>query len=147
MTDAFDEFLDKFRVRELEIERTDHWTWSVRPDQPTLGAGILSLNRYCESFGEVTPEETADLSAIVSTIEDRLGAMFVPDRMNYLMLMMVDPHVHFHVLPRYARPVRFADREWTDLGWPAPPQLTATAESVTTPVDDAALLRIRDVLR
>lgn len=150
MTDAFDPFaafLEKFRVRDLEIAVSDHWTWSLRPDQPTPGAGILSLNRYCEAFHEVTPEEMADLSTIVSTIETRLGGTLAPDKMNYLMLMMVDPPVHFHVLPRYSRPVEAADRVWNDLGWPGPPQLTATTDSVSAPVDDRVRHTLRDVLR
>ena len=33
---------------------------------------------------------------------------------NYLMLMMVDPHVHFHVIPRYAAPQRFEDVDFPD---------------------------------
>ena len=38
-----------------------------------------------------------------------------------LMLMMVDHHVHYHVIPRYASVRTFAGREWVDNGWPAVP--------------------------
>ena len=46
------------------------------------------------------------------------------ERINYLMLMMVDPNVHFHVIPRYsgARVVRTAST-FADAGWPGPPDL------------------------
>ena len=37
------------------------------------------------------------------------------------MLMMVDPDVHFHVLPRYAQSRSFAGLEFRDHGWPGPP--------------------------
>jgi diadenosine tetraphosphate (Ap4A) HIT family hydrolase len=39
------------------------------------------------------------------------------------MLMMVDPHVHFHVLPRYATAQAFDDLNFADPGWPGAPDL------------------------
>jgi diadenosine tetraphosphate (Ap4A) HIT family hydrolase len=39
------------------------------------------------------------------------------------MLMMVDPNVHFHVIPRYSTPRRWKDVEFPDCGWPGPPRL------------------------
>lgn len=32
--------------------------------------------------------------------------------------MMYDLEVHFHVIPRYSRPVNFAGREFVDPNWP-----------------------------
>ena len=40
------------------------------------------------------------------------------------MLMMVDPHVHFHVIPRYGGSRTIAGLEVTDHGWPRTPELT-----------------------
>ena len=63
--------------------------------------------------------------------------------MNYLMLMMVDAHVHFHVLPRYADVLDRVGQQWRDPAWPGPPGLA----------DDSnlgggeTLLAIRDSLR
>ena len=39
------------------------------------------------------------------------------------MLMMVDAHLHFHVIPRYSKAIEFADYVWTDEKWPTPPDL------------------------
>ena len=36
----------------------------------------------------------------------------------WILLMMVDKHVHFHVLPRYSEPKTLGDVEFTDPGWP-----------------------------
>jgi diadenosine tetraphosphate (Ap4A) HIT family hydrolase len=35
--------------------------------------------------------------------------------------MMVDRHVHFHVIPRYAGERSFDVTTFTDSGWPGPP--------------------------
>jgi diadenosine tetraphosphate (Ap4A) HIT family hydrolase len=118
-------FRVKFRIEELRILDTAHWTWSVRTAQPTLGASVLSLRRPAAAFAEVSPAEMADLAVAVAAVEERTRRAFSFDKINYLMLMMVDPHVHFHVLPRYATARRFADLEWTDAGWPGVPSLAA----------------------
>lgn len=118
-------FRVKFRIDELRIVDTAHWTWSVRPAQPTLGATVLSLRRHAGSFAEVTPEEMADLAAAVGVVESATRRAFSYDKINYLMLMMVDPHVHFHVVLRYAGERRFADLAWQDAAWPRPPSLAA----------------------
>ena len=39
------------------------------------------------------------------------------------MLMMVDPNVHFHVIPRYSRPRNWNNIAFPDEGWPGVPNL------------------------
>ena len=41
------------------------------------------------------------------------------------MLMMVDPHVHFHVIPRYSESRSWNGLDFPDAGWPGPPRLDA----------------------
>ncbi|MEF8714976.1 MAG: HIT family protein [Accumulibacter sp.] len=117
-------FRAKFRVDELLVAKTPAWSWSVRPGQATLGCGVLSLNRHAAQFSEVTAAEMADLSGLLGKLERAVQSAFGYDRINYLMLMMVDHQVHFHVIPRYAASRQFAGLEWVDPGWPAFPALT-----------------------
>ncbi len=122
-TKTFVEFKEKFRVDEFKILEKGAWSWSVRPAQPTLGSGILSLNRYALHLSEVTPEEMADLGELIGQLEKTVKTIFDYNIMNYLMLMMVDHHVHYHVIPRYDGIRKFAGFEWVDNGWPALPVL------------------------
>ena len=46
---------------------------------------------------------------ITAEIEATLQPTIGYERINYLMLMMVDPHVHFHVFPRYEGARSFED--------------------------------------
>ncbi len=46
-------------------------------------------------------------------------------KINYLALMMVDPHVHFHVIPRYSGSREFAGSTFADATWPKPPDVTS----------------------
>jgi diadenosine tetraphosphate (Ap4A) HIT family hydrolase len=123
VTRTLDEFRIKFRVVELMVLENRSWTWSVRPAQPTLGAGVLSLNRYALKLSDVTQEEFSDLAEMIPLVEKRVSTAFNHNIMNYLMLMMVDHHVHYHVIPRYDADRTFSDRQWVDNGWPALPVL------------------------
>lgn len=142
MDTALTPFYEKFRVDDLLVFRSNHWSWSVRPVHSTLGSGVLSLNRYCERMSDMTLDEAADLARICKVIESTLDGFQSPDKMNYVMLMMVDLHLHFHVLPRYSRTINFAERQWTDTGWPAPPNMADNPD-----VDATTLIAIRDALK
>lgn len=88
MTKTLPEFREKFGLEELTITTTEHWTWSVRPLQPTLGCTVLSLNRLCPTFGEMTEQEALDFGRVVRLVEARVGEAWAPDRFNYLMYML-----------------------------------------------------------
>ena len=127
MTENFKNFNEKFKMDELLIVQTDHWRWSLRPLQCTLGAGVLSLKRPAETMSELTEQEGADLIIITKMIESTLKKSFNMEKMNYIMLMMVDLHVHYHVVPRYSKDMTFAETVFKDMGWPKPPVLDAEA--------------------
>ena len=124
MSLAMDEFKKKFKIEELLILETEYWIWSLRPHQATLGAGVLSLKRECPTFGELNPVEFSDLNCIIKAIEKTLKYAFDYDIMNYLMLMMVDKQVHYHVIPRYESDVHLFDDSWSDADWPGIPNLS-----------------------
>jgi diadenosine tetraphosphate (Ap4A) HIT family hydrolase len=116
-------FQQKFRIPELNIKTYRHWIWSLRPIQSTLGACVISARREEPHFSGMTAEECAELAAVVKDVENRLKSAFSYDKINYLMLMMVDPHVHFHAIPRYAGTREFMGSIWQDRNWPKPPDI------------------------
>ena len=141
-TDNFVLFYEKFKVEELLVFKNEAWSWSVRPLQPTLGSAIISLNRYASSFSEVTADEMGQLAEILSKLEHAVKNVFNHNIMNYLALMMVDHHVHYHALPRYDGEREFAGNKWVDNGWPALPVIPDSQHS-----DDPEILNsIRDIL-
>lgn len=141
MTKNFENFNEKFKVEDLLIVQSDYWRWSLRPVQCTLGAGILSLKRPAESMSELSAEEGADLIVITKIIESTLKKAFNMDKMNYIMLMMVDYHIHYHVVPRYSKDIEFSNEMFKDIGWPKPPVLDAEK------IDMDMLLKIKEHLK
>lgn len=105
-----------------------HWVVLLRPQQATLGAMVLACKEPATAFSAIGQPAFSNLSTVTDDIETTLGKAFAYDKINYLMLMMVDPHVHFHVLPRYAEPRVFGGVSFEDPGWPALPNLAAHSE-------------------
>jgi diadenosine tetraphosphate (Ap4A) HIT family hydrolase len=119
-----------------------HWVVLLRPAQVTLGSLILGARGDWLAFSQIPPQAFAELAHVTHCLETALGKFSAYDKINYLMLMMVDPHVHFHVIPRYAEARRFEDIEFVDTGWPGQPSLAA---ATTLPAEAHA--RLRDAIR
>jgi len=115
----------KFGYPHTLVAATDHWLVLVRPQQPTYGALVLVCKEEAKAFSDLSPAAFSDLKQAVDGIEALLRHTVAYDRINYLMLMMVDPDVHFHVLPRYEGEREYGGRRYADAGWPGPPALAS----------------------
>ena len=113
----------KFGAPQTIIRQYQYWSVMLRPAQATLGALVLAAHEPAQAFSELSPASFAELHEVTRQIESALAKAFQYDKINYLMLMMVDPDVHFHVIPRYAQPKQFKHKEFIDAGWPAMPNL------------------------
>jgi diadenosine tetraphosphate (Ap4A) HIT family hydrolase len=130
----------KFGDPDTRIAQSRHWTVLLRPRQPTLGSLVLVCRDDARAFSSISAEAFADLQHVVRGVETALREVVAYERINYLMLMMVDPDVHFHVIPRYQGAREFGGMTFADAGWPGPPAL----EPAVVP-DEAAResLRVR----
>lgn len=119
-----------------------HWVVLLRPAQPTLGALVLAAKSDATAFGDLPAEAHAELKTATAAIEAALAQAVGYAKINYLMLMMVDPHVHFHVLPRYEGERSGAGLTVADAGWPAQPDLGAAVK-----LDDAQVAALTGWLK
>ena len=111
----------KFGYPASLIRDYEHWVVLLRPAQVTLGSLILAAKSDATAFGQLPPGAHAELAAVTKDIEATLLAEIGYEKINYLMLMMIDLHVHFHVLPRYEGSKSFSGTDFTDAGWPGQP--------------------------
>ena len=118
----------RFGYPDALIMEYGHWVVLLREPQPTLGSLILCAKADVTEFSALPAEAFAEMSTVTGDIERALKAAFAYDKINYLALMMVDPNVHFHVIPRYAEPRIFNGLAVADAGWPALPQLGEAAD-------------------
>ena len=134
--EGYEYYFNKFRGDKLLIKDYKYWSWCLREDQVTLGSSIL-LNKACKkSFGDLSNEELLELRDIITSVEYAISKEFNYDKINYLALMMVDKHVHFHVLPRYSESILFNGTEYSDEHWPVAPQLSEKLDISETDFQD-----------
>jgi diadenosine tetraphosphate (Ap4A) HIT family hydrolase len=117
------DFIEKFKINQLKLKAIGSWIISLRPQQPTIGSLVLTLNRSCPSLSELSTNEAKDLSECFKEIEFALNREFNPQKFNYLALMMYDEQVHFHVIPRYESNIEINNELFIDKAWPGPPSL------------------------
>jgi diadenosine tetraphosphate (Ap4A) HIT family hydrolase len=132
------ETITRFGHPATSIAEYEHWVVLLRPAQPTLGSLILAAKGETTAFSALSPAAFSELQRAVSNIEECLGEAISYSKINYMMLMMADPHVHFHVIPRYEGERGACGVVVRDGGWPKVPAL---GEAVTLePAQVAALV-------
>ena len=92
---------DRFGYPRTLIRDYEHWTVLLREQQITLGSLVLCAKSEATAFSELPADAFAEMATVTADVERSLKAAVHYEKINYLMLMMVDPHVHFHVFPRY----------------------------------------------
>lgn len=112
-----------FGFPETLIKEYDHWVVLLRPQQVTIGSLVLAAKSEATHLGELSGEEWAEFAQVSKEIEELLVKVFGAEKFNYLALMMKDPNVHFHLIPRYSKPVSLSGKEHTDTDWPLKTEL------------------------
>jgi diadenosine tetraphosphate (Ap4A) HIT family hydrolase len=115
--------IERFGYPSTLLTESASWVVLLRPQQVTLGSMVLACKLESTRFSELPADCFAELSVMTAAIEGALKKTFSYDKINYLALMMVDKHVHFHVLPRYETKREFFGVEFVDKSWPKPPDL------------------------
>ena len=113
----------KFGYPDTLVRPYEHWAVLVRRQQVTAGSLVVACWEEFTRLGAMPAAAFSELSVVTRHLEAALDRAFRFDKINYLMLMMVDPHVHWHVIPRYASERAACGVTFVDAAWPRPPAL------------------------
>ncbi|WP_126174450.1 HIT family protein [Altericroceibacterium xinjiangense] len=125
----------KFGWPQTLVKELAHWVVLARPAQPTLGSLVLAAKSDAQAFSDLPAGAHAELAEATKAIESALTRAVGYAKINYLMLMMVDNEVHFHVIPRYEGAREWNGRQFPDAGWPKVPDLSAAVALEGTELD------------
>ena len=96
------------------ITETKYWVILLAPDQKNLGTCVVALKRDEGDLAGLKDEEWQEFSEIVKNLESAIGSAFNSTMFNWGCLMNSsylndppNPHVHWHVIPRYREKVKF----------------------------------------
>jgi diadenosine tetraphosphate (Ap4A) HIT family hydrolase len=139
---AMNATIAKFGFPATLVREYEHWVVLVRPAQVTLGSLILAAKSDATAYRDLPLAAFTEQAAVIAAIENGLAGFCRYERINYLMLMMVDPHVHFHVIPRYSGTREWHGLDLADQGWPGAPDLKSV-----TQLSSQQISALRDDLR
>lgn len=118
------ETIINFNYPKTLLHEYKEWVVLLRPQQITLGSLVLAYKSEAIKLPEVSLSAYNELKTITTDIENVLVGLFNFDKINYLLLMMRDKYVHFHVIPRYGTTRKVFDVTFSDQSWPYPPDLS-----------------------
>lgn len=136
--------MKKFGYPDTCVKEFQQWVILLRPQQVTLGSLILICREEATAFSQISPEAFTEFPGIIREMEANVTKAFAYTKINYLMLMMVDPEVHFHVIPRYDTPRTVFKQQFLDHGWPGPPDLK-NSNSVSPDVQQEILAHLHEI--
>ena len=93
------------------------------PDYP--GFCRVILKRHEREMSELPENEQHELMRIVFAVEASVRRVLGPDKINLASLGNVVPHLHWHVIPRFAD-----DRHFPAPVWATPQREAATAHTL-----------------
>ena len=97
----------------------------VRVDEPDYPGFVrVILKRHAREMGDLAPGEREALMAVVFAVEAAVRETMQPDKMNLASLGNMTPHVHWHVVPRFAD-----DRHFPNPIWATPRRESAPANA------------------
>ena len=85
----------------------------VQADEPGYpGFCRVIVARHVRENTDLDPAERARLVAVVFAVEEAVREAMRPDKMNVASLGNAVPHVHWHVIPRFADDPHFPSPVW-----------------------------------
>lgn len=109
---------------------TERWKALLHPNQSGLGSALLVCRRHVSKVGALTQAEIVEFHKVFSQLERALESTFGASLVNLscernwayreqnpdppFLDGQPNPHVHWHVVPRYKQIVRFMGIEWED---------------------------------
>ena len=122
------ETITKFGYPDTLLKEYEYWVVLLRPKQITLGCVVLACKEDAGRMPDVSKEAYAELSKVTNDLESSITKTFEFNKINYILLMMVDKEVHFHVIPRYDSTRKFGELDYDDPGWPKHPDMKRVLE-------------------
>lgn len=105
------------KYRKYFINEYEFWKVELHSNQFYLGRSVIILKRHLEDMMDLNNNESEELFAIGKKLRDAIAYSFRADMFNYASLGNEMRHVHLHIVPRYAKPVKFDGHTFEDKRW------------------------------
>ena len=104
-----------------QILKTKYWAVNLATDQQYLGRSYVTLRQHKERLADLGQEEWEDFGKVVHILENAYKQTFGAMPINWTCMLnhsykkeLIDPHIYWHVFPRYRKPVKLHGIEFND---------------------------------
>lgn len=112
------------------------------PDYP--GFLRVILNAHVKEMSDLASADQRRLLDVVLAAEAALREVMTPDKVNLASLGNVVPHLHWHVIPRFADDPHFPNPVWGERKRPAPHAASADLAAQLVTALNRRLARARE---
>lgn len=108
---------------DIQIIETERWRVVLDPNQQFLGKAFVTLLKHKSSLSDLDESDWADFEKLVKRLESALKKAFRPNHFNWSCLMNLaamsdqETHVHWHIHPRYNKPIAVGGETFEDTQW------------------------------
>lgn len=102
----------------------NYWNVYLADQQDYPGRCFVPLKRHIKSFSELSNQELIDFRLIIFVIETIYKKYLGASHLNFSLLLNgaytdpePNPHVHFHIIPRYSEDVEFGGMVFHDTNY------------------------------
>lgn len=102
------------------VHKTERWLVYTHQQQGYLGRCVVTARRSLTSLSDMTDEDWLDFAALTKDYESKIKDVFGATMFNWTCMMNnaykggEEPHVHWHVRPRYSKDVSFQNTIFSD---------------------------------
>ena len=119
------------------VHRAAKWR-VIRADEAAFPAFYRVVwTSHVAEFSDLLPSDRAVCMTIVATVEQVLRDQLQPTKINLAALGNMVPHLHWHVIARFADDTHFPDPVWAPARRPADETQLARVRQRLAAVDDA----------
>ena len=120
--------------------RSAHWRVVLADDGAYPGFCRVIWNDHVKEMTDLVPAERSELMMTVCKVEAIIRDIMQPDKINLASLGNVVPHLHWHIIPRFADDAQFPAPVWAQAQRATPPE-TLAARRALLPVLRAEIAR------
>ena len=124
----------------------DDFSRVVLADEPDYPGFLrVMLNSHVKEMTDLPPADQAALMHVVFAAEAALREVMQPDKINLASLGNVVPHLHWHVIPRFADDPHFPNPVWGQTSAHGKRHATPRAEALRAQLAQSLTRRLAPV--
>jgi len=111
------------------------------PDYP--GYIRVIWNEHIREITDLATDERMALMQLVFAVEQAQRLVLAPDKMNVASLGNMTPHLHWHLIPRYANDAHFPGPIWSERRRSVSAETLAPRRALLPQLEQAIVERLR----